>query len=81
VEQRNLVKQAKAHLAKLDGTTSKRTGSSKKSTKKPQATAAAASRADPRALQAEHVSAKQAQEAKEKAKVKGVQAAMDMFQL
>jgi hypothetical protein len=55
VEQRNLVKQAKAHLAKLDGTTSKGTGSSKRSTKKPKETAAVASQADP-ALQAEYVS-------------------------
>ncbi len=55
LEQCELVKQAKAHLAKLDGSTSKVTGSSNKATKKPQETAAAASPADP-ALQAENVS-------------------------
>ncbi len=75
-----LVKQAKAHLAKLDGTTSEVAGSSKKSTKKPKETAAAASPADP-ALQAEYMSdIKQAQEATQKAKAKGEQAAEDMFQ-
>jgi hypothetical protein len=47
MEQPDLVKQAKAHLAKLDGTTSKGTGSSKKSTKNPKETADAASQADP----------------------------------
>jgi hypothetical protein len=55
LEQCNLVNQAKAHLAKLDGTTSKGTGSFKKSTNKPKETAAAASKAEP-ALQAEYVS-------------------------
>jgi hypothetical protein len=69
VEQFSLVKQAKAHLAKLDGTTSKGTGSTKKSTKKPKATAAAASQAYS-AMQAEYMSnIKQAQEAAEKANV------------
>jgi hypothetical protein len=34
LEQRNLVKQAKAHLAELDETTSKGPGSPKKSSKK-----------------------------------------------
>ncbi len=71
LEQHNLVKQAKAHLAELDGTTSEGTGSSKQSTKKPKETAAAASQADP-ALQADYMSdIKQAQEAAEKAKAKG----------
>jgi hypothetical protein len=55
VEQRNLVKQAKAALAKLDGTTSEGTGLSRKSSEKPKETAAAASQADP-ALQAEYLS-------------------------
>ncbi len=68
MEQRNLVEQAKAQLAKLDGTTSKGTGSSKDSTKKPKKTAAVASQANP-ALQAEYMSdIKQAQEVAEKAK-------------
>jgi hypothetical protein len=68
LEQRKLVKQAKACLAELDRNTSKVTRSSKKSTKKPKETAAAASSADP-ALRAEYASdIKQAQEATEKAK-------------
>ncbi len=59
------MKQAKAHLAKLDGTTSKMTGSYKKSAKKPKETAAIASQADP-ALQVKYVSdIKQVQEAAE----------------
>ncbi len=73
LEQCKLAKQAKTHLAKPDGTTSKVTGASKKSTKKPNKTAAVASPADP-SLQAEYVSdIKQAQEAAEKAKAKGEQ--------
>ncbi len=69
------MKQAKAHLAKLDGTTSKGMGSFKKSTKKPKEFAAVASQADP-ALQAQYMfDIKQAQEAAEKAKAKGEQAA------
>jgi hypothetical protein len=81
VEQHDLVKHAKTHLAKLEGTTCEETGSSKKATKKLKETAAAASQADP-ALQAEYVSdIKQAQEAAEKAKAKGEQATTDMFQL
>ncbi len=81
MEQRALVKQTKAHLAKLDGTTSKGTGSSRKFTKNPKETAAVASQAEP-ALQAEYVSdIKQAQDAAEKAKAKAEQAGLDMFQL
>jgi hypothetical protein len=79
LEQGKLVKQAEAHLAKLDGTTSKVTGSTKKPTNKPKETTVAASPADP-ALQAEYVSEiKQAQDAAEKGKAKGEQAAVDMF--
>jgi hypothetical protein len=67
-------KQAKAHLSKLDGSTNRGQDLPKKSV-------AVASQADP-ALQAEHLSdVKQAQEATEKAKAKGEQAAADMFQL
>jgi hypothetical protein len=51
-DQCDLVKQAKAHLTKRNGITSKGTESSKKSIKKPKETAAVASQADP-ALQAE----------------------------
>jgi hypothetical protein len=79
LEQCKLVKQAKAHLAKIDGTTSKVTGSSKKPTKNPKEITTAASPAD-QSLQAEYLSEiKQAQEAAEKTKAKGEQAAMDMF--
>jgi hypothetical protein len=82
VEQRKLVKQTKAALAKPDGTTSKGTGSSiRKSSKKPKETAATASQPDP-VLQAEYVSAiEEAKEAAEKAKAKIELAAVDMFQL
>ncbi len=67
MEQCNLVKQAKAHLVKLDGSTSEGTGSSKKSTKKPNKIATAASQADS-ALQAIYISdIKQAQQTAEKA--------------
>ena len=55
VEHHNLVKQAKSALAKLDGTTSDGTGSSRKSSKKPKDTAATAIQPDP-TLQAEYLS-------------------------
>jgi hypothetical protein len=80
VEQRNLVKQAKAALAKLDGTTSEGTGSSRKSSKKPKETAATDSQPDPD-LQAEYMSGIKQAHATEKAKAKAEQAALDMFQL
>jgi hypothetical protein len=53
VEQHGLVKQVKAAFAELDGTTSKGTGSSRKSSQKPKETAATASQPDPD-LQAEN---------------------------
>ncbi len=78
--QRNLVKQAKAALGELDGTTSKGTGSSWKSSKKPKETATTASQLDPD-LRAEYLlEIKQAQDATEKAKAKAEQAALDIFQ-
>jgi hypothetical protein len=46
-EQRKMVKQAKAALAKLDGILSKGTGSSRKSSKKPNETAATATAGQP----------------------------------
>jgi hypothetical protein len=55
VVQYNLAKQAKAALAKLDGTTREGTGSSRKSSKKHKETAATASQPDSD-LQAEYVS-------------------------
>jgi hypothetical protein len=79
VEQLKLVKQAKATLAKLDGTTSKGTGSSKKPFKKHKEAAATASQPDPN-LQAEyHLDLKKAKEAAEKAKVKMELAAQEIF--
>jgi hypothetical protein len=81
VEQCKLVKQANAALAKLDGTTSKGTGSSRKSIKKPKEAAATANQPDPD-LQAEYVSdIKKVKEATEKTKAKGEPAAQKMFQL
>jgi hypothetical protein len=55
VEQSNLLKQVKAALAKDDGTTSNGNGSSRKSSKKHNETAATASEPDP-TLQAEYLS-------------------------
>ncbi len=75
------MKQEKATLVKLDGTTCKGTGSSKKSFKKLKGAAATAGQPDPD-LQAEYVSdIMKAKEAAEKAKAKAELAAMDMFQL
>jgi hypothetical protein len=54
VEQCKLVKQSKAALVKLDGTTSNGTGSTRKSSKKHRETAATGSEPDPD-LQAEYV--------------------------
>ncbi len=71
----------RAALAKLDGTTSNETWSSRKSSKKPKETAATASQPDP-TLWAEYLfEIKQAQDATEKAKTKAEQAVSDMFQL
>jgi hypothetical protein len=77
-----VIKQVKAQLAELDRSTNRGAGTSKKSTKqKFNVTTAEASQADP-ALQAEPMSdIKQAQEAADKAKAKGEQAAADMFKL
>jgi hypothetical protein len=81
VEQRELMKQAKATLAELDRTTNKGTGSSKKPSKKHKEAAATAGQPDPN-LQAECMSdLKKAKEATEKAKAKVELAAQDMFQL
>ncbi len=80
VEQRKLVKQAKATLAKLDGTTSKWTGSSKKPSKKHKEAVAIVSQPYPD-LQADYVSdLEKAKEAVKKA-TNAELAAMDLFQL
>jgi hypothetical protein len=79
LEEHNLVKLVKTALAELDGTTSNGTGSSRKSSKKPNETTVTASQPD-LTLQAEYLSEiKQVQEAAEKAKVNVEQAALDMF--
>jgi hypothetical protein len=82
LEQCGVVKQVKAQLAQLDGSTGGEAGTSKKSIKKSTVTAAEESTAD-LTMQADYMSEiKQAQEATEKAKAKGEQAAVDiMFQL
>jgi hypothetical protein len=74
VEQRKLVKQAKATLAELDGTTSKGTGTSKMEA------AATADTPEPDLQAMYQLDLKKAREATEKAKVKAKQAAQDMFQ-
>jgi hypothetical protein len=75
------VKQAKATLAKLDGTTSKGIGSSKKPSKKHKKASGTASQPDPD-LKVEYQSdLEQAKEAAEKAKVKVELSAQEMFQL
>ncbi len=78
VEHCGRVKQAKAQLAKLDDSTDGEVGPTKKSTKKSNVTSAEASPTDP-AMQAELVSEIKAQEAADKAKAKGDQAAVEMF--
>ncbi len=81
VEQCSVIKQAKAHLAELDGSTDREAGTSRKSNKKSNVTTAEASQAD-LTLQADVMSEfKQAQEASGKAKAMEEQAAADIFQL
>jgi hypothetical protein len=81
MDQRSVIKQVKAQLAKLYDSTGREAGTSRKSNKKSNVTTAKASPADP-ALQTGIMSEiKQAQEATDKAKAKGKQAATDMFQL
>jgi hypothetical protein len=79
MEQRKLIKQAKATPAELDGAISKRTGSSRKSSKKLKEAAATASQPDPDP-QAEYVSdLKKAKEATEKATAKVELAAVQLY--
>ncbi len=83
MEQPTLVKQVKATLAKLDGTTStsEGTGSSKKPSKKHKEATATAGQPDTD-LEAEYLSdLKKAQEATEKAKTREELAGQDMFYL
>jgi hypothetical protein len=81
MEQCSVIKQVKAQLAELNDSTGGEAGTSRKSNKKSNVTTAEASPTDP-ALQTDIVSEiKQAQEATDKAKAKGEQAAVDMFQL
>ena len=79
MEQRELVEQAKSTLAKLDETTSKGTGSSKKPSKKHKEASATVGQPEPN-LQAIYQSdIEKAKEATKKAKVKAEQAAQEMF--
>jgi hypothetical protein len=81
MEQHKHVKQAKASLAKLDGTTSKGTGSSEKPSKKHKDATATAGQPN-LDLQAEYQSdLKKAKDTAEKAKAKAELAAQEMFQL
>jgi hypothetical protein len=81
VEQRKLVKHAKATLAKLDGTTSQGTGLSKKPSKKHKEATATASQPDPNLRAKYQSNLEKAKEAAEKAKVKVELTAQEMFQL
>jgi hypothetical protein len=75
------VKQAKATLAKLNGTTSKGTGSSKKPSKKHKEAAATAGTPEPNLQAIYQLDLEKAKKAAEKAKVKVALAAQEMFQL
>jgi hypothetical protein len=80
MQQRKLVKEVKATLAKLDRTTSKRAGTSKKPFERYKETMVTTDILEPD-LQAMYQSnLKKAREAAEKAKVKAELAAQDMFQ-
>jgi hypothetical protein len=79
MEQHNLVKQVKATLAALDGTTSKGAGSSRKSSKKHKEATAMAD-APESGLQAMYqLDLEKARESAENAKAKAESAAQDMF--
>jgi hypothetical protein len=79
MEKYGRIKQAKAQLAKLDDSTNGEAGTSRKFNKKSNVATAKASPAD-KAMQADLMTEiKQAQEAADKAKAKGDQAATDMF--
>jgi hypothetical protein len=71
VEQRELVKQAKATLTKLDGTTSKGAGTSKKLSKKHKEDTAMADAPEPDLRAMYQLDLKKARKAAEKAKAKG----------
>jgi hypothetical protein len=74
------VKQAKATLAKLDRTTSKGAGTSKKSSKKLKEATALADTPESNLWAMYQLDLEKAREATEKAKVKAELAAQDMFQ-
>jgi hypothetical protein len=75
------VKQAKATLAKLDGTTRKGIGSSKKPSKKHKEAAATASQPNPNLQDKYLFNLEKAKEAAKKAKAKTELAAQEIFQL
>ncbi len=80
VEQCKLVKQAKATLAKLDGSTSKWAGFSKKPSNSHKEAVATADTPEPDLQAVYQLDLNKAREAAEKAKVKAELAAQDMFQ-
>jgi hypothetical protein len=80
VEQHKLVKQAKATLAKLDGSTSEGIGTSKKPSKRHKEAAATADTPEPGLRAIYKLDLKKAQEAAEETKVKVELAAQDMLQ-
>jgi hypothetical protein len=80
VEQCNLVKQAKAALAELDGTTSNGAATSKKSSKKHKKAGAPANTAEHDLQAMYHLDLKKARKATENAKANAESAAQDMFQ-
>jgi hypothetical protein len=80
VEQCDLVKQAKAALAKLDRTTSKDAGTSKKSSKKHKEAAAMADASEPELQAIYQLDLEKAKEAAENARAKAESAANDMIQ-
>jgi hypothetical protein len=80
VEQRNLVKQAKAALAKIDRTTSKGARTSKKSSNKHKEASVTANAPEPHLQAMYQLDLKKARDTAENANAKAESAAQDMFQ-
>jgi hypothetical protein len=77
----HLVKQAKAALAKLDGTTSKGAGASKKSSKKYKEAVATADTSEPNPQAFYQLDLEKAKDAADNVRAKAESAAQDMFQV
>jgi hypothetical protein len=80
VEQRNLVKQAKAALAEIDGTTSESATASTKSTTKHKDSVATADASEPNLQAIYQLDLEKAKEAAENARAKAESTAKDIFQ-